>query len=445
MIYNKKNTCAQNRTANLLEETMRNSYYRQFGKEVGRAVRHAVRSGNFEEVGRTVDSGIRKFTDGWNGFFNGPGNSGQRPPYSYAQNESRGGASKDSADGGQPSPSEARPAYQEPAVRSAFRSRMPGGISGLVYAVIGASIGIPMLIADIAVFIAGFVGYIALPDFAVTVSILIPITVAVLGLMSYGIALHRRARRFARYRNAIGGAAFCTVAKLADTAGETQERAKKDLRKMIVCGACPQGHLDRSETCFMVDDQTYDEYLEAEKAYAVRKQAAQTEEQKKQADPKEAELDAVEKEGNGYLRQIRAVNDALPGEVISTKLDRLENVTARIFACVRKHPGKLPDIRRFIRYYMPTTLKLVKSYEEFEIQPVKGENITKAKKEIERALDTINTAFENLLDTLFADDVLDVSTDISTLETMLKQEGLTGSDFAKAQDDSKPSYSNLTK
>ena len=123
--------------------------------------------------------------------------------------------------------------------------------------------------------------------------------------------------------------------------------------------------------------------------------------------------------------------------MISEKLDRLENVTARIFECVRKHPEKLPDIRRFIRYYMPTTLKLVKSYEEFETQPVQGENITKAKEEIEQALDTVNRAFENLLDTLFADDALDVSADISTLETMLKQEGLTGSDFAKEPDESK--------
>lgn len=82
-------------------------------------------------------------------------------------------------------------------------------------------------------------------------------------------------------------------------------------------------------------------------------------------------------------------------------------------------------------------MKLVNSYEEFESQPVQGENITKAKGEIEQALDTINMAFENLLDTLFANDAFDISADISTLETMLKQEGLTGSDFAKAPDDSK--------
>ncbi len=89
-----------------------------------------------------------------------------------------------------------------------------------------------------------------------------------------------------------------------------------------------------------------------------------------------------------------------------------------------------------MRYYLPTTLKLVQSYQEFDTQPVQGENITQAKTEIAQALDTINAAFANLLDSLFADDALDISTDISALETMLKQEGLTGSDFQKKPEDS---------
>ena len=426
---------------------MRNRYYRHIGREIGRyygrvglevghAVRDAVRSGNFEGIGRAVGDGVRKFAGDGNGTFGGSGNEDPHPPFTYGRPDSTGGASPG---GGRTPPPETRPAHPEPTVLFAFRRKMPGSISGLVCAVIGACVGIPMVIADITVFIVGAVGYIVSSDLAIAAAVLLPITAAALGMMFYGIALRRRARRFARYRDAMGGAAFCAVEKLADTVGETKERTRKDLKKMISCGACPQGHLDRGATCFMVDDKTYDAYLEAEKAYAARA----AEERKKQADPKEAELTAAEKEGSDYLQQIRAANDALPGEVISGKLDRLENVTARIFACVRQRPEKLPDIRRFIRYYMPTTLKLVKSYEEFEAQPVQGETITKAKQEIERALDTINMAFENLLDTLFADKALDISTDISTLETMLKQEGLTGSDFAKEPDDDKLSQEKI--
>lgn len=187
----------------------------------------------------------------------------------------------------------------------------------------------------------------------------------------------------------------------------------------------------------MVDDETYEDYLKAEKAYAAREATAQTEKEKEQADPKGAELAAVRKEGDAYLRQIRAVNDALPGEEISEKLDKLETVTGRIFDCVERHPEKLPEIHRFMQYYLPTTLKLVKAYEEFEKQPLQGENITQTKNEIRQALDTINTAFGNLLDTLYENDAFDISTDISTLETMLRQEGLTGSDFEKPPEDGK--------
>lgn len=413
---------------------MRNRNYAHIGRRISRTVRDAIRSGNYEDIGRAVGKSVQEFTEDVNDVVDGFRNVGKRPPHSYTQDRPGDDAFGNDAEH---CPQEPRASYQQPVVHSAFRSRMPGSISGVIWAIIGFLFGIPLFIADITVLAVGIFGFINLAALAVTVSILTPIMVVSIGMAGYGIILRRRARRFARYRDALGSAAFCKLDELADTAGETRERTKKDLKRMITTGACPQGHLDRGGTCFMVDDKTYSAYLEAERAYAARAETAQADEQKEPADPKEAELAAVKKEGSGYLQQIRAVNDALEGEEISEKLDRLENVTARIFACVGQHPEKLPDIRRFIRYYMPTTLKLVKSYEEFETQPVHGENITRAKEEIERALDTINTAFENLLDTLFADDAIDVSADISTLETMLKQEGLTGSDFVKAPDNGK--------
>jgi 5-bromo-4-chloroindolyl phosphate hydrolysis protein len=84
-------------------------------------------------------------------------------------------------------------------------------------------------------------------------------------------------------------------------------------------------------------------------------------------------------------------------------------------------------------YYLPTTSKLLDAYCELDEQPVAGQNIESTKKEIENALDTINTAFENLLDSLFEEKAWDISSDISVLNTMLAQEGLTGNDFLKNQ------------
>ena len=86
-------------------------------------------------------------------------------------------------------------------------------------------------------------------------------------------------------------------------------------------------------------------------------------------------------------------------------------------------------MNKFMEYYLPTTLKLVKAYREFDGQALEGENISSGKQEIEKTLDTINKAFLNLFDNLFADTAMDISTDISVLRTMLAQEGLTDSDF----------------
>ena len=79
-----------------------------------------------------------------------------------------------------------------------------------------------------------------------------------------------------------------------------------------------------------------------------------------------------------------------------------------------------------MNYYMPTTWKLLDSYRSFEKEPIQSENIRKTKKEIEETLDTINNAFETLLNDLFQSTAWDISSDISVLETMLAQEGLTG-------------------
>ena len=96
---------------------------------------------------------------------------------------------------------------------------------------------------------------------------------------------------------------------------------------------------------------------------------------------------------------------------------------------MERNPRQLSEINKFMEYYLPTTLKLVTAYKEFDLQPVQGENIRSAKKEIETTLDTINHAFEVLLDSLFEDAAMDIATDISVLETMLAQEGLTKRNF----------------
>lgn len=129
-------------------------------------------------------------------------------------------------------------------------------------------------------------------------------------------------------------------------------------------------------------------------------------------------------------RQLRQANDAIPDPVMTAKISRLEDVSARIFALAKKDPDKKAQLQKFMDYYLPTALKLLNTYAQLSAQDVQGTNITEAKQSIEWSMDLLITAFENQLDKLFASDALDVSTDIAALEGMLNLDGLTGGDFA---------------
>ena len=232
-----------------------------------------------------------------------------------------------------------------------------------------------------------------------------------------------RKRRYLQYLLAIGTRQVCAIDVLAKAVNKSTKFVIRDLKSMIKTGLFPQGHLDAENTCLILTDEAYGQYRVGQ---ANRKQR-ELEEAKIQENPNG--LEAVIAEGRGWVRKIREANDALPGQEISEKLLQLETVTGKIFACVERHPEKLPEIRRFMNYYLPTTVKLVISYQEFENQPVQGENIRNTKQEILDILDTVNNAFASLLDSLFQNDAIDISADISVLKTMLAQEGLTNQEF----------------
>ncbi len=131
------------------------------------------------------------------------------------------------------------------------------------------------------------------------------------------------------------------------------------------------------------------------------------------------------------LQQLRQVNDAIPDPVMTAKISRLENVSTRIFELAKQDPGKKAQLQKFMDYYLPTALKLLNTYASLSAQDVQGENITDAKKNIERSMDLLISAFENQLDKLFQSDALDVSADVAALEGMLNMDGLTGNEFTK--------------
>ena len=139
-----------------------------------------------------------------------------------------------------------------------------------------------------------------------------------------------------------------------------------------------------------------------------------------------AEIDALIKERDRAVGEMRRLNDSIEDEGISAQIDHLEEVTRKIIDLVVKQPKKLPQIRRFLDYYLPTTLKILNAYDRMDAAGISGENIDATKKKVEQMMATISQAFDRQLDALFGDEALDISTDITVMEQMLQREGLGG-------------------
>ncbi len=138
------------------------------------------------------------------------------------------------------------------------------------------------------------------------------------------------------------------------------------------------------------------------------------------------ELDKMVSDGRKAVSEMKRLDEAIEDEKISQDIRRLEAACQKIFDQVKADPGKLPQIRQFMDYYLPTTLKLLNAYDRMDSTGVAGENISGTKGKVENMMGTIVTAFEKQLDGLFGTDALDISTDISVLEAMLAREGLAG-------------------
>lgn len=140
------------------------------------------------------------------------------------------------------------------------------------------------------------------------------------------------------------------------------------------------------------------------------------------ADP---ELAALLRRGREAVRRIQELNDAIPDYRMSAKLKQIEILTSSILSQVEKKPDKRREVRQFMDYYLPTTIKLLEQYVSLQEVGLPGENITTGMERIEAMLDKVIVAFQKQLDGLFARDVVDITADIQVMEQMMAQNGLT--------------------
>lgn len=248
-------------------------------------------------------------------------------------------------------------------------------------------------------------------------------------VLSRGLRLNRMVNHFRWFCTRLRGRTYCEIQELSRYVGKSEKEIRRELCYMISKGWFRQGHLDSSGTTLITSNQTYEEYqkLQKQREELQREQEAE----KSSMTGSDQEVQEVLERGTHYLRQIKESNEAIPGELISEKISHMETVVQRILLRAKEHPEVIKDLDKLMDYYLPTTVKLLDAYEEMVSQPVQGENIRNSKKEIEDTLDTLNIAFEKILDSIFQNEAWDISSDISVLHTILAQEGLTRDDFQK--------------
>ena len=140
-------------------------------------------------------------------------------------------------------------------------------------------------------------------------------------------------------------------------------------------------------------------------------------------------VDRLIARGQELLKDIRREDELIPDPELSKQIVELERISNRIFQTVIEQPGKAPQIRRFMDYYLPTTLKMLTGYRKLDERGIKGARSEATKQRIESAMEVVLGAFRKQLETLYQNDMLDITTDIDVLEAMLKQDSLLGSDF----------------
>ncbi len=250
-------------------------------------------------------------------------------------------------------------------------------------------------------------------------------------LLTGGIRSLGKVSRYKVYLKTLDQKTHIALEKLARSVGKPVKFVRKELHGMIDEGLFLEGHLDREENNLITSDETYQHYETSRLELEARQKAQEKEQAEQVQSAVSPKVQEVLDRGNAYLREIRRCNDEIPGEEISAKISRMESIVQRIFERAEAHPEIIPDLKKLMDYYLPMTIKLLNAYADMDRQPIQGETIQASKKEIDATLDTLNLAFEKLLDSVFQDTAMDVSSDISVLQTLLAQEGLTGDEFSK--------------
>jgi len=140
-------------------------------------------------------------------------------------------------------------------------------------------------------------------------------------------------------------------------------------------------------------------------------------------------IDELLEEGERAVAEMRRLRESIPDNLVCGKIDEVISITDKIFKNLLQDPDDYSLVKRFSGFYLPTTIKLLHAYDRFGHSGSDGDNVAGTLERIDVSLDTIIESYKKFFDSLFANQALDIETDIIVLEQMLKSEGFAGSDF----------------
>lgn len=245
------------------------------------------------------------------------------------------------------------------------------------------------------------------------VTLLIGVFFSLGGVISFlsRIGIMARLRRWNKYSAILGEREVMSVSDMSESSGISPKKLRKELIEIADLG-------------YFGESAYFDSGLDSICLSSSAAEKARTE-QSRAADAASDKSSSSENQYVAIINELHILGCNTSDPSICAKIQRIEDITAKIFKIVEEKPEKMPQNRRFMNYYLPTTLKLLYSYQTLEKQGINGENIMSAKQDIERVLETLSIGFEQQLDNLFKTDKMDISADIDVLENMMEQDGLT--------------------
>ena len=245
-------------------------------------------------------------------------------------------------------------------------------------------------------------------------------------LVKHSISKIRFLKRYNRYEEILNYHSIELIDVLAEQADVLPSVVVKDIKIAIKSKLIPQGHIGRDDLIVMISDDIYNKYKEKQAVYD--RYYRKLLEERARVKGRSEEIKKIMETGRKYIDKIHASKDIIKDKEISRKLEQMEKMVSWIFYEVDLNPTNTDKLGVFLNYYLPTTEKLLEAYIDIDQNERQKVTIKRLKNEIEVAIDFLNQSFEGILNMFYKEQEMDLLSDISAMEIMMKQEGIASYD-----------------